>query len=349
MLRLSLFFSVCLHILLLGVASVLVSQQTTHESPMEKRFRVGLRKSIAAKSETPVQKFDKAPFTHSKRQLPQFQELALPPSTLQKTHQKKPVEKPSIIPVSSRILKKHSPNVPTIRNMPSTIQDFVVEAHEFPTPIPTKKPGPVPIKKPTPVPTTEPTPVPAEIAETREQPQPVEMSDIPTPTATTPPRPSPTPVVKSVALSESDVPPTPLHTSTAATPATPAADSQYHEKTEATTVKKPETRSVEHAATQQEKALLKRYLQEVAAKINSVKRYPRRARRKGWEGTVVIKLYILATGEVEKAVLVEKSEYDMLNDAALQAITKAQPFPEFQQDLTLQSIIVNVPIQFTLK
>ena len=31
-----------------------------------------------------------------------------------------------------------------------------------------------------------------------------------------------------------------------------------------------------------------------------------------------------------------------------QAINKAQPFPKFYRGLTLQSITVNVPIQFTL-
>jgi protein TonB len=79
-----------------------------------------------------------------------------------------------------------------------------------------------------------------------------------------------------------------------------------------------------------------------------VKQYPRNAREEGWEGSVVIKLQILPTGKVERMELAEKSQYEILNEAALQAINKAQPFPKFYRGLTLQSITVNVPIQFTL-
>jgi protein TonB len=106
---------------------------------------------------------------------------------------------------------------------------------------------------------------------------------------------------------------------------------------------------IDRSTTQREKTLLNRYLQEVAAKIHAVKQYPRNARKEGWEGTVVIKLHILPTGKVEKIELAEKSQYDVLNEAALQAITKAQPFPKFYRGLTLQSMIVKVPIQFTLE
>ncbi len=164
---------------------------------------------------------------------------------------------------------------------------------------------------PTPIPTVVPMPIPTRSLEPREQLQSTTPSRAPNPATTIPPV------------------------------------SSSSEQTQATTVKEPVSKGADRLTAQQEEALLKQYLEEVAAKINAAKRYPRSARRKGWEGTVVIKLYILPTGEVEKALLVNKSEYNVLNEAALQTIEKAQPFPQFYEDLTLQSITVNVPIQFT--
>ena len=62
----------------------------------------------------------------------------------------------------------------------------------------------------------------------------------------------------------------------------------------------------------------------------------------------MIKLSILPTGEVGQAELVKPSQHEALDEAAFQAITKAQPFPRFYEQLTLPSITVNIPIQFVL-
>jgi TonB family protein len=62
----------------------------------------------------------------------------------------------------------------------------------------------------------------------------------------------------------------------------------------------------------------------------------------------VIKLVILPTGEAGQAELVKPSQHKALDEAAFQAITKAQPFPGFYEDLSLPSITINIPVQFVL-
>jgi TonB family protein len=304
MLRLSLFLSVWVHILILGIASMLISQQAaTHESYVEKRFRIDLRKHLAAKTVAPSNRPDETPFKQPEQQFPRlYQDLPLLPPTLQKTDQLKVAQMKPFVPAHSRVLKKPSPNFRSFQPITPKSQEFVVMAREFPTPIPTQKP-------------------------------------------TSGPAPQPTPVMPFTSSTESNLTSTPSQTPIATTA---GEASQDVKKTEINTTGELEPQDGDRRATQQEEALLNQYLQDVAAKINAVKRYPRNARKKGWVGTVVIKLLILPTGEVETVVLTEKSQYEILNEAALQAITKAQPFPRFYQGLTLQSITINVPIQFTL-
>jgi len=314
---------VCLHIALLGVASLILSQDLRNESPIEKKFRVGLRKNTAAKAVSSYRQADKS-FKPSEQKLPQTREFPQQHSRLQKTQKVKMLAMRPSFPDPIRVLKKRPLDVHYVQNVTPRDQEFVAVAHEFPTPIPTPKPTPAPTPLPNSIP-EKPTPIPTKIPEPKEQIQPVKMPVVSSPTATA----SPVSPLPAIAQSTS------VH-------------NQNQEKTGVTTVKEPESKEAKRSTTQQEKTLLKQYLQEVAAKINAVKKYPRNARRKGWEGTVVIKLSILPTGKVEKVVIANKSQYNALNKAALQAIEKAQPFPEFYQGLTSQSIIVNVPIQFTL-
>jgi protein TonB len=314
MLRLSFFLSACLHIVLLGVVSVIVSQHPTHELQTEKRFRINLQKNVvttAAASSSVTssgQPESETRLKRSARLLPPSQEFSRTQSPLQKAQQRKPVKIQPLVPMPSQVLRKPSPNIQTTRMMTPKIQEFVAKARDFPTPMPAK---PTPVQaKPTPI-LTVPNRVSASLPETKAQLQPVETPDISTPSAIIPP---------------------------ASSPQVGFAPTNYKD-TGGDTVKEPEP----------QKTLLNRYLQEVTAKINAVKQYPRRARKEGWEGTVVIKLQILPTGKVETMVLAEKSPYEILNEAALQAITKAQPFPKFYRGLTLRAITVNVPIQFTLE
>lgn len=52
--------------------------------------------------------------------------------------------------------------------------------------------------------------------------------------------------------------------------------------------------------------------------------YPTEARRKGWEGTVILKLEVAADGSLAEATLHRSSGYDALDRAALRMIRKAR-------------------------
>ncbi len=357
MLRFYLFFSICLHILLLGIVSIIISQSPVDISWSEKRFRVDVQKRAAAKPLSPSKQPDTSPIKQRKRQPLRSQEILAPPTTLQKVQQETFVNIPPPVPGSPLILKKLSPNDQSTKNMTSPIRESVAAARAFPTPIPTIAPTPIPTTIPTPIPTAAPTPIPTAV------PTPIPTA-VPTPIPTAVPTPIPTAVPTPIPTTA----PTPVPTQPAAIPTKiqePPQQTQTVRKPRiprptATTpplsspapaagsITSPESKS-SPLPSQEEKTFLKQYLQEVAAKINAVKHYPRRARKKGWEGTVVITLHILPTGRVEKVVLATGSRYDTLNKAALQAIEKAQPFPKFSQGVSLKSISVKVPIQFTLE
>lgn len=91
------------------------------------------------------------------------------------------------------------------------------------------------------------------------------------------------------------------------------------------------------------------YLGSIIAKIRAAAVYPQQARRRKWEGTVTVELQIEPSGKVRKMTIVDAAPYDLLNDAALKAIKRAQPFPSFDQANTAELLTVKIPIQFELK
>jgi protein TonB len=54
------------------------------------------------------------------------------------------------------------------------------------------------------------------------------------------------------------------------------------------------------------------------------KSYPAIARRKGWEGTVTLRLTINAKGRLEKTEIIESSGYDVLDNEAVKMMRKAR-------------------------
>ena len=75
------------------------------------------------------------------------------------------------------------------------------------------------------------------------------------------------------------------------------------------------------------------YLKRVSARIHRFKRYPREARIAKQEGTVVIQLILDSDGKVQDKSITTSSGIDLLDEEALQIITKADPFPKFPSAL----------------
>lgn len=56
--------------------------------------------------------------------------------------------------------------------------------------------------------------------------------------------------------------------------------------------------------------------------------YPRLARRRGWEGKVVLSFMVCKDGSVRKIKIVESSGYKLLDKSAVETVNRAAPFPK---------------------
>lgn len=75
--------------------------------------------------------------------------------------------------------------------------------------------------------------------------------------------------------------------------------------------------------------------------------YPVLARRKGWQGRVLIEVTLNADGDVEQQTLMEGSGYPQLDRAAMQAVTRNQ-FKPYRVNGQGQKVRLRLPIEFRL-
>lgn len=76
--------------------------------------------------------------------------------------------------------------------------------------------------------------------------------------------------------------------------------------------------------------------------------YPREARRKGWEGRVIVEIFVTQTGVVKSVSVLESSGYKLLDNAAVGAIRKwlFEPAQLFGTPVEKR---VEIPVRFELK
>lgn len=130
----------------------------------------------------------------------------------------------------------------------------------------------------------------------------------------------------------------------------PAEESAIAEKSEesGTPLSEDDEKTDEPDLSAQSLLAQQDYSTHVVRSIYKALRYPKSAIRKNQEGSVRIRVDITRDGRLETAVIVERADYDSLNDAAIKAARKAAPFdavPEAIQDDVLQ---VTIPIAFRL-
>ena len=77
-------------------------------------------------------------------------------------------------------------------------------------------------------------------------------------------------------------------------------------------------------------------------------RYPRWAVREGWEGTFLIAIEVLMTGEVGRWKVVESTGHPLLDRAATEAVRKWRFYPAREQGKALVSCI-QIPVHFKLQ
>ena len=76
--------------------------------------------------------------------------------------------------------------------------------------------------------------------------------------------------------------------------------------------------------------------------------YPPPARRRGWQGTVLLRVTVNMHGGVETAALEESSGYQVLDDAALRAV-RGWEFDPVLVDGVPQRATGLVPVRFALE
>jgi len=94
---------------------------------------------------------------------------------------------------------------------------------------------------------------------------------------------------------------------------------------------------------------LTRYIARVRTRIEQRKYYPPSSRRMKEEGTVTVSFLLSHTGELVTLSVASSSGFPSLDDAALDAVRSASPYPPFPKSLTATRLALKVPITFELK
>ena len=88
---------------------------------------------------------------------------------------------------------------------------------------------------------------------------------------------------------------------------------------------------------------------KVRQRIANAQSYPRIARRRGMEGQPVIVFTLDKRGRLTQVDLAQTSGYQLLDQAALEAVQQAAPYPEIPAPLKLNFFQFKLPISFVLK
>lgn len=80
----------------------------------------------------------------------------------------------------------------------------------------------------------------------------------------------------------------------------------------------------------------------------SFKRFPTEALRNRLQGTSLVLLTICRDGHVQQSRIVQSSGVELLDQASLQLIRRAEPLPHLPDEHSGQSIDVIVPIEFSI-
>ncbi|GEM_PF-2810033 len=90
------------------------------------------------------------------------------------------------------------------------------------------------------------------------------------------------------------------------------------------------------------------YEQIVLSSIESKKRYPRSAQKRGITGTAILSITIGDTGSLLKSELSKSSGYDVLDSEVILMAERAAPFPNFPEGFKQEQISLLIPVEFQL-
>jgi len=95
--------------------------------------------------------------------------------------------------------------------------------------------------------------------------------------------------------------------------------------------------------------LLRGYKSTVSGRLRSARTYPRAARRRGMQGTVILDVVVNASGEIIKVKIVRSSGFDILDNAAVKTVHSVGQLPRPPYELRWQTRAIRVPFNYVLK
>jgi len=97
------------------------------------------------------------------------------------------------------------------------------------------------------------------------------------------------------------------------------------------------------------KAASRNYAGTLAAWLNKHKRYPRRARKLGQQGTTKVRFTINRDGRLLSFRILASSGHDLLDQEVREMLRRASPMPAIPKAIARAELTVTVPISFTLR
>ncbi len=98
-----------------------------------------------------------------------------------------------------------------------------------------------------------------------------------------------------------------------------------------------------------DQGVLQGYSRGIQRKIAARKKYPKKARRRGEEGLIIVQFTVLKSGKIRDLLLVSATPYAELNEAALNAVRRAVPFPSFPDEIGEDFLVLELPFRFEIK
>ena len=90
------------------------------------------------------------------------------------------------------------------------------------------------------------------------------------------------------------------------------------------------------------------YVGQLVAWLNQYKDYPAQLKKKKQQGVVVLTCTINRAGEVLGADVQQSSDYPLLDQAALDMLTRASPLPPMPESLPRERLNLAVPVEYSL-
>ncbi|MFK7860901.1 MAG: energy transducer TonB [Granulosicoccus sp.] len=95
--------------------------------------------------------------------------------------------------------------------------------------------------------------------------------------------------------------------------------------------------------------VVRSYEQELLAWVQKYKRYPKRLKRRGVEGKVILAFTVGSGGDLLHYEILQGSGEIQLDKAALAILKDAAPMPAIPEDLDMAEYTVRIPVSYTIR